>query len=147
MMILIVTYYGGMVVRCSEGLSWCVKLYVRMMCVCVKEDRYVLRDEFIRVMVEENGRLETDRCSWWRALIKWWCAVMIVSSDALSSALEWCVFVWMRMVLFFYVSIHCNQRESSYIILGSMFIHYERRLRDLYGQGSPSSQDALGMVW
>ncbi len=76
-------------------------------------------------MVEENGRLETNRCSWWEALMKWCCAVMKVSSDALNSALS--VFVWMRMVLFFCTSFNCNQRESAYIILGSVFIHYERK--------------------
>jgi hypothetical protein len=124
-----------------------LKLCIRMMRVYVNENRDMLRDELLAVMSEENRRLKTNRCSWWRAMVKWWCSVMMVSSDALSSALEWCVFVWMRMVLFFYTSFHCNQRESAYIVLDSVFIHYEKRLHDLYGQGSPSSQDALDMMW
>ena len=36
-----VTYFDEMVVRCNDGLSWSVKLYVRMMCVCMNENGIV----------------------------------------------------------------------------------------------------------
>ena len=38
---------GEVMVRCDEGLSWCIKLCVRMMCVCVNEDRDMLQDELL----------------------------------------------------------------------------------------------------